>query len=144
MSRGTSTVCESLSNPRSKILRILERGLKISEVIYMKDDKSEKYKSIHNKLANYNYEYYSQLVDIKFDDYELIVACNLDFGAVFMLTIVGQPEVISLDPADKRLGETRERGLMEQTITALSRLDSSDTTKDILSIFSSFTVGEIL
>lgn len=133
---------ESLSNPRSKILRILERGLKVSKVQYLKDDGSEEYKSTHNKLADYNYERYTELVDVKFEDYELIIASNLEQGAVFSLTMVGQDEVLSIDPVG-RLDEKEERVLMEQTLTALSRLDSSDTTKDILSILSDFKVAEI-
>ncbi|HFV1618971.1 TPA: hypothetical protein ACH6AG_000066 [Campylobacter jejuni] len=131
-----------LSNPRSKILRILERGLKVSKVQYLKDDGSEEYKSTHNKLADYNYERYTELVDVKFEDYELIIASNLEQGAVFSLTMVGQDEVLSIDPVG-RLDEKEERVLMEQTLTALSRLDSSDTAKDILSILSDFKVAEI-
>ncbi|HFZ5029818.1 TPA: hypothetical protein ACIKY6_001953, partial [Campylobacter jejuni] len=118
-------------------MRILERGLKVSKVQYLKDDGSEEYKSTHNKLADYNYERYTELVDVKFEDYELIIASNLEQGAVFSLTMVGQDEVLSIDPVG-RLDEKEERVLMEQTLTALSRLDSSDTTKDILSILSDF------
>lgn len=135
LSQSLGNTNESLSNSRSKILRTLERRLKIEEAKYLKDDGSDKFKEIHNKLANYNYERYPELAVIKFDGGELMIGLNREFGSQLNLTIVDQPETMVIEP-------TKPVNML-QVMKSLGELNSKDTTADILAILTDFRVIEI-